>query len=115
MPSQFHFWVLSFQLGRLSLIRPRLMLSLSGQSPRPGRLCSVSWGFANFYRRFIRNFGQVAAPLTALTSTKVPFTWSAQAQEAFDNLSPGLSLLLFSPLQIPNGNSLLRWMPLMSG
>ncbi|KAI2661152.1 Transposon Tf2-6 polyprotein [Labeo rohita] len=43
-------------------------------------------GFANFYRRFIRNFGQVAAPLTALTSTKVSFTWSAQAQEAFDNL-----------------------------
>ncbi len=43
-------------------------------------------GFANFYRRFIRNFGQVAAPLTALTSIKVPFTWSAQAQEAFDNL-----------------------------
>ncbi len=43
-------------------------------------------GFANFYWRFIRNFGQAAAPLTALTSTKVPFTWSAQAQEVFDNL-----------------------------
>ncbi len=43
-------------------------------------------GFANFYRRFIRNFGQVAAPLMALTSTKVPFTWSAQDQEAFENL-----------------------------
>ncbi len=43
-------------------------------------------GFANFYRQFIRNSGQVAASLTALTSTKVPFTWSAQAQNAFDNL-----------------------------
>lgn len=26
-------------------------------------------GFANFYRRFIRNYGSVASPLTALTSS----------------------------------------------
>uniref|UniRef100_A0A8C2B1F0 Gypsy retrotransposon integrase-like protein 1 n=1 Tax=Cyprinus carpio TaxID=7962 RepID=A0A8C2B1F0_CYPCA len=43
-------------------------------------------GFANFYRRFIRNFSQVAAPLTALTSVKSRFGWSGPAQEAFDRL-----------------------------
>ncbi|XP_056324803.1 uncharacterized protein LOC130237804 [Danio aesculapii] len=43
-------------------------------------------GFANFYRRFIRNFSQLAAPLTALTSTKTPFRWSNAAQVAFDRL-----------------------------
>ncbi|KAG1938716.1 retrotransposable element [Pimephales promelas] len=43
-------------------------------------------GFANFYRRFIRNFSQVAAPLTALTSVKSCFRWSESAQEAFDRL-----------------------------
>ncbi|XP_067231400.1 uncharacterized protein brd8a isoform X2 [Chanodichthys erythropterus] len=43
-------------------------------------------GFANFYRRFVRNFSQVAAPLTALTSTKVPFKWNSKAQGAFDIL-----------------------------
>jgi len=43
-------------------------------------------GFANFYRRFIRNFGQVAAPLTALTSVKTCFKWSGSAQGAFDLL-----------------------------
>ncbi len=43
-------------------------------------------GFANFYRRFIRKFSLVAAPLTALTSPKVPFRWNSQAQEAFDVL-----------------------------
>ncbi len=72
-------------------------------------------GFANFYRRFIRNFGQVAAPLTALTSIKVPFTWSAQAQEAFDKLKSWFISAPVSPFQIPNGNLLLRWTPLMSG
>ncbi len=43
-------------------------------------------GFANFYRRFIRNFSQVAAPLTAFTSTKSHYAWSNVAQEAFDRL-----------------------------
>ncbi len=43
-------------------------------------------GFANFYRRFIRNFSQLAAPLTALTSTRVMFRWSSAAEAAFSNL-----------------------------
>ncbi len=43
-------------------------------------------GFANFYRRFIRNFSQLAAPLTALTSTKTPFRWSSAAEAAFAKL-----------------------------
>ncbi|XDV39643.1 hypothetical protein PO909_008846 [Leuciscus waleckii] len=37
-------------------------------------------------QRFIHNFGQVAAPLTALTSTKKPFCWSSVTQAAFDKL-----------------------------
>uniref|UniRef100_A0A8C1LRZ5 Gypsy retrotransposon integrase-like protein 1 n=1 Tax=Cyprinus carpio TaxID=7962 RepID=A0A8C1LRZ5_CYPCA len=43
-------------------------------------------GFANFYRRFIRNFSQVALPLTDLTSTRRRFCWSPQAEAAFLNL-----------------------------
>lgn len=43
-------------------------------------------GFANFCRRFIRGFSQVAAPLTALTSSKTLFSWSEAAQFAFDHL-----------------------------
>ncbi len=45
-------------------------------------------GFANFYRRFIRNFSQLAAPLTALTSTKMTFRWSNAAEAAFTKLPP---------------------------
>uniref|UniRef100_A0A3B1IV37 Gypsy retrotransposon integrase-like protein 1 n=1 Tax=Astyanax mexicanus TaxID=7994 RepID=A0A3B1IV37_ASTMX len=44
-------------------------------------------GFANFYRRFIRNFSAIAAPLTALTknATKV-LKWSPEADKAFQEL-----------------------------
>ena len=43
-------------------------------------------GFANFYRRFIRNYSQTALPLTSLTSVKKTFQWSPEAQTAFDKL-----------------------------
>ncbi|KAK9513185.1 hypothetical protein VZT92_026741 [Zoarces viviparus] len=43
-------------------------------------------GFANFYRRFIRNYSSVAAPLTALTSRHMPFQWSSAAAGAFGEL-----------------------------
>ena len=49
---------------------------------------ALQWylGFANFYRRFIRNYSSIAAPLTRLTSSKVRFTWDQGAEEAFRGL-----------------------------
>lgn len=43
-------------------------------------------GFANFYRRFIKSYSQVAAPLPKLTSSKVQFKWFPEANQAFCNL-----------------------------
>ncbi len=43
-------------------------------------------GFANFYRHFILNFSQLAAHLTALTSTRTMFRRSSAAEAAFANL-----------------------------
>lgn len=42
--------------------------------PVPNSKKQLQWflGFANFCRRFIRNYSSVAAPLTALTSVKRP-------------------------------------------
>ncbi len=76
------------------------IISTRGIKPDPAKLEAVAmWpvpdsrkalqrflGFANFYRQYIRNFGQIAAPLTALTSTKVVFRWNPNAQVAFDAL-----------------------------
>ena len=53
--------------------------------PRPANQTQLRrfLGFANFYRRFIRGFSRVAAPLSALTSTTIPFSWTPKAEEAF--------------------------------
>ena len=48
-------------------------------------------GFANFYRRFIRNYSYVAAPLTALTSPRLTFQWSSADDKAFNDLKTRFS------------------------
>ena len=43
-------------------------------------------GFANFYRRFIRHYSQVARPLHELTRLSIPFEWTPRQQQAFNFL-----------------------------
>ncbi|RHW30551.1 hypothetical protein D1B31_23670 [Neobacillus notoginsengisoli] len=43
-------------------------------------------GLANFYRRFIQGYAQVARPLNDLTKKDTPFAWKEAQQEAFDTL-----------------------------
>lgn len=44
-------------------------------------------GFANFYRRFIRGFSSIAAPLTAMTKRNShKLSWSSEARQAFSDL-----------------------------
>ena len=43
-------------------------------------------GFANFYRKFIAQFSQIARPLTDLTKKNTKFYWSKAAETAFQTL-----------------------------
>lgn len=43
-------------------------------------------GMSSQLMRFIRNFNQISATLSALTSTKISFSWNRLAQRAFDEL-----------------------------
>ena len=42
-------------------------------------------GFANFYRRFIRDFSRICKPLDRLTGN-APWVWGKEEQEAFDEI-----------------------------
>ncbi|TKA54567.1 hypothetical protein B0A49_13613 [Cryomyces minteri] len=43
-------------------------------------------GVANFYRRFVKGFSKLAAPMISLTKKGAPFSWTTACQRAFDEL-----------------------------
>ena len=43
-------------------------------------------GFASYYRRFIRDFAEIAKPLHRLTEKTAPFNWTVECQAAFQEL-----------------------------
>jgi transposase InsO family protein len=47
-------------------------------------------GFCNFYRRFVREYGRVARPLTNLTKKDTQFVWTDDCQHAFGELKKRL-------------------------
>lgn len=64
---------------------------ISWPAPETRKQLQRFLGFVNFYRRLIHGYSTVAAPLTALTSSKVPFKWTTAAEEAFSHLKERFS------------------------
>ena len=57
-------------------------------------------GLAGFYRRFVKDFGSIAAPLNELTKKDMPCVWVDAQQDAFMMLKDKLT---HAPLlQLPN-------------
>lgn len=79
-------------------------LVMHNATPQGARL-STKWelhcflGMDGYYGRFCKNFSSVAAPLTALTSPSMPFIWSSECQQSFENLKGILCCypVLFAP------------------
>ena len=72
--------------------------------PQPQTVTQVRsfLGLAGFYRRFVRDFSTIAAPLNELTRKDVPFTWGTAQEEAFTVLKDKLT---HAPLlQLPDFN-----------
>ena len=68
--------------------------------PKTVKAVRALLGFCKFYRKFIPNFSNLVAPLTALTHKDVTWTWGADQQSAFSTL---LSLFQTAPvLHLPD-------------
>lgn len=48
-------------------------------------------GLANYYRRFVKNFAQIAKPINDLLKNDVPFQWDVAQQQAFDSIKQHLT------------------------
>lgn len=72
--------------GEISMDPGKVQAVTGWPVPKDRKQLQRFLGFANFYRRFIRNYSRVAAPLHRLTSSKQRFLWDAEASEAFDLL-----------------------------
>ena len=80
------------------------VVSHEGIAPDPSKVESVrKWpvpttakqlhsflGLSGYYRRYIRGYSSLAAPLFDLIKPKAPFIWSAQCQENFQKLKDAL-------------------------
>jgi len=59
---------------------------LSWPEPRNMKDIRKFLGLANYYRRFIKNFAQVARPMNVLMRKDVKWQWEEEQQKAFDEL-----------------------------
>ena len=81
------------------------IFSASGIQPDPSKVHAVqAWptpvdvttlrqflGLASYYRRYVQNFADIAAPLHALTQKGVPFHWTTAHDDAFSHLKSVLT------------------------
>ena len=60
-------------------------------------------GLARYYRRFVKNFSQIALPLTKLTRKNAPFEWTPECEQSFQDLKEKLTTAPVLTLPNPHG------------
>jgi hypothetical protein len=60
-------------------------------TPRSVRDVRAFLGTAGYYRKFIRDFSAIAAPLSELTKDNVKFEWTAPHEQAFSHLKAAIA------------------------
>jgi hypothetical protein len=87
--------------GEVAMDPKKIKSIIDWPTPRNVKDVQAFMGLANFYRRFIFKFSQIAAPITDLTKEDIPFEWTNNVQNAFDKLKAAITsapvLRLFNP------------------
>jgi len=92
------------------------MVSAQGIDPQEEKIKSIQdwpvpicvrdvrafFGLASYYRKFVKNFASIAEPLSAVTKKGVRFSWSPEAQHAFENLKRALAATVTLAYPQPN-------------
>ena len=86
--------------GSIAIAEDKLQAIQDFPKPKTQKEVRGFLGLANFSRRFIKNFSQVALPLTKLTKTTEKFQWNPQADQAFVTLKQ--SFLTSPVLMLPD-------------
>ena len=78
----------------ISMDPAKVQTILEWRTPQSVHDVQCFLGFANFYRKFIRNYSKKILPLTQLTHKNQPFIWNSSAAEAFESLKRAFTLVL---------------------
>uniref|UniRef100_A0A8H7MYB0 Reverse transcriptase/retrotransposon-derived protein RNase H-like domain-containing protein n=1 Tax=Bionectria ochroleuca TaxID=29856 RepID=A0A8H7MYB0_BIOOC len=73
------------------------------ETPKTVKEVQAFLGFANYYRRFIKDYGKIAAPLYNITKKGIEFQWDDKQQEAFNEIKNRILsepvLRIFNPIK----------------
>ncbi|KAK7889547.1 hypothetical protein WMY93_025107 [Mugilogobius chulae] len=81
--------------GKVRPVNAKVEAVLSYPAPKTRRELRRFLGLAGYYRCFCKNFSVLVAPLTALCSPLVPYSWTAECENAFQAAK---SLLCSAPV-----------------
>jgi hypothetical protein len=87
------------KLGQVAMNLKKIQVVMEWPIPQTVKNIQVFLELANFYRRFVHRFLQIATLLTKLTKLDQKWNWMENCQKAFDQLKAALTTALV--LQIP--------------
>ena len=92
--------VLGHKVSEHGIEVDRAKIEVIEQLPPPTNVKGIRsfLGHAGFYRRFIKDFSEIAGPLTSLLAKDAPFIYNDECHEAFQILKKALiSALIIQP------------------